>query len=231
MLTFATFLINHARFCTPNTLIYVGHTSKDIILLHHENHIHSPSLPTVKLKPRNTAIQNAHILKASISEPPHVHFLCTPIRWVNLCLCTYVRVMWCDVRVYIYKFLCFLHLLPQALLRAFFLGVKLYTLISTSKTYIVYMTEVQGYKEGAKMCGKRKGNGFSNKCASLVKEQRARLYILRRCATMLLCWYIQGDDWNQILNKLKVFPFSINPPIRSHVCMFEWSKFHLSVCV
>ncbi|KAL5755438.1 hypothetical protein ACOSP7_019866 [Xanthoceras sorbifolium] len=51
-----------------------------------------------------------------------------------------------------------------------------------------------------KSCGalkapaKRKGNGFSTKCASLVKEQRARLYILRRCATMLLCWYIQGDD-------------------------------------
>ncbi|KAJ1390782.1 hypothetical protein SESBI_37189 [Sesbania bispinosa] len=53
---------------------------------------------------------------------------------------------------------------------------------------------VQHYKEGVKVTAKRKGNGFSNKCASLVKEQRARLYILRRCATMLLCWYIQGDD-------------------------------------
>ncbi|KAG2728475.1 hypothetical protein I3843_01G202200 [Carya illinoinensis] len=47
---------------------------------------------------------------------------------------------------------------------------------------------------GAKVSAKRKGNGFSRKCASLVKEQRARIYILRRCATMLLCWYIQGDD-------------------------------------
>ncbi|KAL9350515.1 hypothetical protein Peur_057770 [Populus x canadensis] len=33
-----------------------------------------------------------------------------------------------------------------------------------------------------------KGHGFTNKCAALVKEQRARIYILRRCATMLLCW-------------------------------------------
>ncbi|KAE8646485.1 hypothetical protein Csa_015850 [Cucumis sativus] len=41
--------------------------------------------------------------------------------------------------------------------------------------------------------GRRHG-GFSRRCASLVKEQRARIYILRRCATMLLCWYIQGDD-------------------------------------
>ncbi|XP_047964182.1 small polypeptide DEVIL 22-like [Salvia hispanica] len=35
---------------------------------------------------------------------------------------------------------------------------------------------------------------FTRKCASLVKKQRARIYILRRCATMLLCWYIQGDE-------------------------------------
>ncbi|PRQ51782.1 hypothetical protein RchiOBHm_Chr2g0148241 [Rosa chinensis] len=41
---------------------------------------------------------------------------------------------------------------------------------------------------------KRSRRGFSGKCAALVKEQRARIYILRRCATMLLCWYIQGDD-------------------------------------
>ncbi|XP_039144819.1 uncharacterized protein LOC120282133 [Dioscorea cayenensis subsp. rotundata] len=38
------------------------------------------------------------------------------------------------------------------------------------------------------------GKGFTRRCASLVKEQRARIYILRRCATMLLCWYIHGDD-------------------------------------
>ncbi|KAL7604800.1 small polypeptide DEVIL 8 [Lactuca sativa] len=37
-------------------------------------------------------------------------------------------------------------------------------------------------------------NGITRKCATLVKKQRARIYILRRCATMLLCWYIQGDD-------------------------------------
>ncbi|KAJ7003363.1 hypothetical protein NC653_008557 [Populus alba x Populus x berolinensis] len=40
-----------------------------------------------------------------------------------------------------------------------------------------------------------KGHGFTNKCAALVKEQRARIYILRRCATMLLCWYIQGVQY------------------------------------
>ncbi|KAK4349759.1 small polypeptide DEVIL 22-like [Lycium barbarum] len=40
----------------------------------------------------------------------------------------------------------------------------------------------------------KKKNNISRKCASLIKEQRARIYILRRCATMLCCWYIQGDD-------------------------------------
>nr|VDD52580.1 unnamed protein product [Brassica oleracea] len=39
-----------------------------------------------------------------------------------------------------------------------------------------------------------KGHAFTSKYVSLVKEQRARLYILRRCATMLCCWYIHGDE-------------------------------------
>ncbi|XP_078176254.1 small polypeptide DEVIL 22-like [Carex rostrata] len=36
--------------------------------------------------------------------------------------------------------------------------------------------------------------GFTRRCETMLKEQRARIYILRRCATMLLCWYIQGDE-------------------------------------
>ncbi|KAL7108943.1 hypothetical protein ACP275_06G144800 [Erythranthe tilingii] len=31
-------------------------------------------------------------------------------------------------------------------------------------------------------------SSFTRKCASLVKEQRARFYIMRRCVTMLICW-------------------------------------------
>ncbi|KAM1714050.1 hypothetical protein ACFX1X_024959 [Malus domestica] len=52
----------------------------------------------------------------------------------------------------------------------------------------------EGESATVKAQSKRISNGFSRKCAALVKEQRARIYILRRCATMLLCWYIQGDD-------------------------------------
>ncbi|MCL7038495.1 hypothetical protein MKW94_014162 [Papaver nudicaule] len=29
---------------------------------------------------------------------------------------------------------------------------------------------------------------FGQKCNRLVKEQRARFYILRQCVTMLVCW-------------------------------------------
>ncbi|KAB1218262.1 hypothetical protein CJ030_MR3G026142 [Morella rubra] len=47
---------------------------------------------------------------------------------------------------------------------------------------------------GVKAPAKRKRQGFTSKCSSLVREQRARIYILRRCATMLLCWYINGDE-------------------------------------
>lgn len=31
-------------------------------------------------------------------------------------------------------------------------------------------------------------SSFSKKCSSLVKEQRAKFYIVRRCVTMLVCW-------------------------------------------
>ncbi|XP_019100346.1 PREDICTED: uncharacterized protein LOC109132694 [Camelina sativa] len=29
---------------------------------------------------------------------------------------------------------------------------------------------------------------FTRKCGRLVKEQRARFYIMRRCVVMLICW-------------------------------------------
>ncbi|XAR49816.1 hypothetical protein NMG60_11003967 [Bertholletia excelsa] len=59
---------------------------------------------------------------------------------------------------------------------------------------MAYRLKHQQLKSRAYNPSKRKGHGFTSKCASLVKEQRARIYILRRCATTLLCWYIHGDD-------------------------------------
>nr|DAD46386.1 TPA_asm: hypothetical protein HUJ06_016323 [Nelumbo nucifera] len=56
------------------------------------------------------------------------------------------------------------------------------------------MAELQQHGKCVHASSKKKGHGFSRRYASLVKEQRARIYILRRCATMLLCWYIHGDD-------------------------------------
>ncbi|MED6164010.1 Small polypeptide DEVIL 11 [Stylosanthes scabra] len=35
---------------------------------------------------------------------------------------------------------------------------------------------------------------FASKCARLVKEQRARFYIMRRCVTMLICWREYSDS-------------------------------------
>lgn len=52
------------------------------------------------------------------------------------------------------------------------------------------------YKNMEGLKTKRKGNGITSKCATLIKKQRARLYIARRCATMLFCWYIHGEDWS-----------------------------------
>ncbi|XP_010534509.1 PREDICTED: uncharacterized protein LOC104810035 [Tarenaya hassleriana] len=35
---------------------------------------------------------------------------------------------------------------------------------------------------------------FTRKCARLVKEQRARFYIVRRCVVMLICWRDYTDS-------------------------------------
>ncbi|KAG4911945.1 hypothetical protein AAZX31_19G043000 [Glycine max] len=37
---------------------------------------------------------------------------------------------------------------------------------------------------------------FARKCARLVKEQRARFYIMRRCVIMLICWHEYNDSRN-----------------------------------
>ncbi|KAB2010441.1 hypothetical protein ERO13_A10G203600v2 [Gossypium hirsutum] len=45
-------------------------------------------------------------------------------------------------------------------------------------------------------CGRHVGDrckAFGRRCSRLVKEQRAKFYILRRCVTMLVCWHECGD--------------------------------------
>ncbi|KAK1563020.1 hypothetical protein Q3G72_020907 [Acer saccharum] len=34
---------------------------------------------------------------------------------------------------------------------------------------------------------------FGQKCNHLVKKQRAKFYIVRRCIAMLVCWHERGD--------------------------------------
>ncbi|KAF8009993.1 hypothetical protein BT93_J0852 [Corymbia citriodora subsp. variegata] len=40
----------------------------------------------------------------------------------------------------------------------------------------------------------RRRCAFTRKCARLVREQRAKFYIMRRCVTMLICWHEYGDS-------------------------------------
>ncbi|TYI48286.1 hypothetical protein E1A91_D13G236800v1 [Gossypium mustelinum] len=35
----------------------------------------------------------------------------------------------------------------------------------------------------------REKPSFKTRCSSMAKQQKTRLYILRRCITMLLCWH------------------------------------------
>lgn len=49
-------------------------------------------------------------------------------------------------------------------------------------------------------CGRKSSSrrcSFSRKCARLVKQQRARFYIVRRCITMLICWHDYSDSWKR----------------------------------
>ncbi|KAL5223302.1 hypothetical protein ABZP36_028015 [Zizania latifolia] len=47
---------------------------------------------------------------------------------------------------------------------------------------------VMGVRGDGANGGKSHPSSFSGRCARLVKEQRARFYIMRRCVTMLVCW-------------------------------------------
>ncbi|XP_047329631.1 small polypeptide DEVIL 11 [Impatiens glandulifera] len=53
-------------------------------------------------------------------------------------------------------------------------------------------------KEGSRSSRSSKSNqrrcSFTRRCARLVKEQRARFYIMRRCVTMLICWREYTDS-------------------------------------
>ncbi|RWW08951.1 hypothetical protein BHE74_00025872 [Ensete ventricosum] len=52
----------------------------------------------------------------------------------------------------------------------------------------LYMDEKWKLSKKASRAAAMTGRSFSSRCASLVKEQRARFYIMRRCVTMLICW-------------------------------------------
>ncbi|KQK05919.1 hypothetical protein BRADI_2g23373v3 [Brachypodium distachyon] len=41
---------------------------------------------------------------------------------------------------------------------------------------------------GGKISGGSSSSSFPRRCARLVREQRARFYIARRCVAMLACW-------------------------------------------
>ncbi|XP_019092215.1 PREDICTED: uncharacterized protein LOC104745518 [Camelina sativa] len=52
------------------------------------------------------------------------------------------------------------------------------------------------YEESYHPCAQTKPNrktSFGDRCLLMAKQQRTRLYILRRCVSMLLCWHDHSD--------------------------------------
>ncbi|XP_019101240.1 PREDICTED: uncharacterized protein LOC109133062 [Camelina sativa] len=57
------------------------------------------------------------------------------------------------------------------------------------------ITRSSSTTSSASFNGKKQGRcAFTRKCARLVKEQRARFYIMRRCVIMLICWRDNYSD-------------------------------------
>ncbi|KAG4912511.1 hypothetical protein JHK82_053098 [Glycine max] len=44
---------------------------------------------------------------------------------------------------------------------------------------------------------------FARKCARLVKEQRARFYIMRHCVIMLICWHDPGHSDQRLIGEIR----------------------------
>ncbi|EXB65257.1 hypothetical protein L484_025336 [Morus notabilis] len=53
---------------------------------------------------------------------------------------------------------------------------------------------VKNNSSSSSSAASRRRCSFTRKCARLVKEQRARFYIMRRCVTMLICWRDYSDS-------------------------------------
>ncbi|THU68253.1 hypothetical protein C4D60_Mb08t01970 [Musa balbisiana] len=60
--------------------------------------------------------------------------------------------------------------------------------LSKERGRMVVVAERAG-STGAREGGRRSTpRSFTSRCVRLVKEQRGRFYIMRRCVTMLVCW-------------------------------------------
>ncbi|KAK9158820.1 hypothetical protein Scep_005394 [Stephania cephalantha] len=69
-----------------------------------------------------------------------------------------------------------------------------YNVSSTSSTTTTAAAATTTTVKNSSSTPPQRRNSFSRKCMSLVKEQRARFYIMRRCVTMLVCWREYADS-------------------------------------
>ncbi|KMT03009.1 hypothetical protein BVRB_8g195730 [Beta vulgaris subsp. vulgaris] len=50
-----------------------------------------------------------------------------------------------------------------------------------------YLLPTPSYSQGHHHCHRK--TSFRRRCLTIVKQHKTRIYILRRCVTMLLCWH------------------------------------------
>ncbi|KAJ1392259.1 hypothetical protein SESBI_36001 [Sesbania bispinosa] len=54
-------------------------------------------------------------------------------------------------------------------------------------------TSQNNHHQQQQVCDPCSCKSFGQKCSHLVKNQRAKFYILRRCIAMLLCWHERNE--------------------------------------
>ncbi|KAJ7976930.1 DVL family protein [Quillaja saponaria] len=63
---------------------------------------------------------------------------------------------------------------------------------SSSNTNTSQIISSSGSSSSSYQCEPCKS--FGQKCSHLVKKQRAKFYILRRCIALLLCWHERSEN-------------------------------------
>ncbi|KAG4938724.1 hypothetical protein JHK85_045481 [Glycine max] len=75
---------------------------------------------------------------------------------------------------------------------SFLLGMRFF--LESTSVHRKFSSSSSIMKNSSSSSSTQRKCAFARKCARLVKEQRARFYIMRHCVIMLICWHEYNDS-------------------------------------